>query len=146
MCKHRLRQGDPLSSFPFILEVDVQSKAFKNATAAGFMQRVEYYNNQPDFFYVQYADDTLFETLTDERSLRNDKILPVCYEMLAGLQVNLDKIFIYKLGPTTEENLMRVASRFGCKIGEYPFSYLGIPLKQTSLSRTDWLPMIDRVE
>lgn len=40
----------------------------------------------------------------------------------------------------------RAVSILQCPPGSFPLKYLGIPLKPTSLSHADWMPLIDKVE
>jgi len=41
---------------------------------------------------------------------------------------------------------MRAATILNCTLGSLPFTYLGLPIKVTTLTREDWQPLIGKVE
>lgn len=145
-CKRGLRQGDPLSPYLFILGIDILARVMHRAVDNGFIQRVGNLPINTHFSCLQYADDTLLIAPTDTRSIENIKILLVCFELLSGLKINFDKSAIYPLGNTTTPEVVLASNIFQCSHGVFPMTYLGIPLKPTTLTRADWIPMIDKVE
>lgn len=59
------------------------------------------------------------------------------FEALSGININLDKTEFFPINlPRTEAQLL--ASVFGCKIGTFPFKYLGLPLHYKKLMNKDW--------
>jgi len=80
----------------------------------------------------------------DARSLLSLKLLYE-FEMMTRLKINFHKSFVYHLSGS-EEVGMRGASILNCNLGSLPFSYLGLPIKSTSLTREDWQPLIERIE
>ena len=50
----------------------------------------------------------------------------MCFEAISGLQVNLDKSELIPV--CNVENVEELASELGCKVGNLPFTYLGMPL------------------
>ena len=59
------------------------------------------------------------------------------FEQLSGLKINFHKseIFCYGAAKESEQEYERL---FGCKIGNLPFKYLGIPMHHRRLSNKDW--------
>ena len=51
---------------------------------------------------------------------------------------------IWLEGSVSQQNV--VVAMFNCKLGSFPITYLGLPLRPGSLLKTDWQPIIDRVE
>jgi len=98
-----------------------------------------------DLVSLHYADDTLILVSRDARSLISLKLLLYAYEMMTGLKINFYKSFIYNLNRCDEIGT-RAAIILNCNLGTLPFTYLGLPIKVTSLSREDWQPLIERVE
>jgi hypothetical protein len=46
----------------------------------------------------------------------------------------------------SDENIQRLALTFGCSVGSFPFTYLGLPMGTTKPRFEDLTPMMDRVE
>jgi len=42
-------------------------------------------------------------------------------------------------------DISHVFALLHCKVGNFPFAYLGLPHKPTSLSKADWQPLLDRI-
>ncbi|XP_071695218.1 uncharacterized protein [Rutidosis leptorrhynchoides] len=68
-----------------------------------------------------------------------------CFELASGLKVNFQKSFIYGIGVKDEE-LGSIANNFGCKIGKFPFTYLGIPIGSKMKKLKDWEVVIDKIK
>ncbi|RVX08739.1 putative ribonuclease H protein [Vitis vinifera] len=54
------------------------------------------------------------------------KWVVICFEMVSGLKINLKKSEIIPVGGV--EDVDRAAAVFGCKVGNLPTTYLGLPL------------------
>jgi hypothetical protein len=39
----------------------------------------------------------------------------------------------------------RIAHMLNCKLGAFPFTYLGLPIKDRALSAADWGPLMAKV-
>ena len=62
----------------------------------------------------------------DVDQLKYWKWTVICFELLSGLKINLQKGEIIPVGETKDVN--RATSLFGSKVGKVPTSYLGLPL------------------
>jgi hypothetical protein len=67
----------------------------------------------------------------------NLKVLLLCFENMSGLKINFTKSEDVVTGVIEEEKL-RVANDFNCRLGSLPMSYLGLPISDKSLSVVDW--------
>ena len=94
---------------------------------------------------MQYVDDTLMLLPPDLASINRVKILLYLFELLSRLSINFNKSSIYPLGPPRLD-LLQVLDVLHCNIGSFPFTYLGLPLTPTTLSKTDWQPLLDRID
>jgi hypothetical protein len=67
------------------------------------------------------------------------------FEKLSGLKINFHKSEIFCFGETRDksEDFVRL---FGCKEGEFPFRYLGIPMSPKRLSNKDWRMVEERFQ
>ena len=56
----------------------------------------------------------------------------LCFEALSGLKINLTKSEALVLG-CSEEEAKRVSNLLNCKLGTFPFNYVGIPISSSKL-------------
>jgi hypothetical protein len=62
-----------------------------------------------------------------------------------GLRVNFNKSNIYPIN--VDQGKMEILTQtFGCKIGSYPFTYLGLPLGPNKPNMEDMLPFVQIIE
>jgi len=77
-------------------------------------------------------------------SIKRVKILIYLFEMLSGLSINFHKSSLYQLGPSSLD-LSQILDMLYCRLGSFPLTYLDLPLKPITLSKTKWQPLIDRM-
>lgn len=75
----------------------------------------------------------------------NMKFLLCVFEQLSGLKINYHKSEIYCFGKAKDAE-MEYSHLFGCRTGEFPFRYLGIPMHFRKLSTRDWKVIEERFE
>jgi hypothetical protein len=90
-------------------------------------------NFKGDYLILQYADDALLILLGDARILFNLKGLLRSFSDTTGLHVNFNKCFLVAIN-IPEARTLHLAYTFGCKVGNMPFTYLGLPLGTTKPS------------
>jgi len=100
---------------------------------------------QNDNVSLYYANDTLLLVPSDARSLTSLKLLLYEFEMMIGLKINFYKSFVYIFSKSEKVGTIAVAV-FNCNLSSLTFTYLGLPIKVTSLSKEDWQPLIEKVE
>ncbi|XP_039070260.1 uncharacterized protein LOC120217084 [Hibiscus syriacus] len=125
MCK-RLRQGDPLSSFLFILVTKALQLMLAKAEDNGAIGGIANVIPNQSFTHLQFADDTIIFLKAREDFLVNVKDTR-CFELFSGLSINFSKSVI--IGCRVEEaKLQRLASICECQVGKFHRKYLRIPL------------------
>ena len=62
-----------------------------------------------------------------------------------GLKVNFSKSMLIPIN-ISEDKVNHLARTFGCVVGSWPFTYLGLPLGLTKPRVDDFLPLINRCE
>jgi hypothetical protein len=139
-----LKQGDPISPILFNLVADVFSKIlFKAATnhlICGLLPQAI----PGGVISLQYADDTIIFLQKDLGMARNLKWLLTCFECMSGMPINYHKSDLLTINVDGDEaNLF--AQVFGCKLGNFPFTYLGVPLHFSKLRREDLRPVLDKI-
>jgi hypothetical protein len=63
----------------------------------------------------------------------------------SGLKVNFHKSCLVPIN-ISQEHASSLASTFGCIVGSFPFTYLGLPLGLTKPLVKDYAPLICRTE
>jgi hypothetical protein len=91
---------------------------------------------------LQYADDTLLFLGHDSVAAYHLKWLMACYENLSVMRINYHKSDIIRIG-LEEVEAQQYAKIFCCKIGTFPFRYLGALLHFDKLRREDIQLVVD---
>jgi hypothetical protein len=86
---------------------------------------------------LQYADDTILFIEDDLEKAKGLRLVLSAFEKLSGLKINFHKseLFCFGEAKNKTEEYIRL---FGCKEGDFPFRYLGIPMSPRKLSNGDW--------
>nr|CAD1828004.1 unnamed protein product [Ananas comosus var. bracteatus] len=142
-CKRGLRQGDPLSPLLFILCTDVLFKMLHLASATHFLPAVGV--GDAKFHTLQFADDMLLFFDGSSRSAAVIKLILDAFSACSGLKINYKKSAIT---PTSLQGnqASTLANFFGCSTQGFPFKYFGLPLSPKKLRKTDYLPLIEKLD
>ena len=143
--KKGLRQGDPLSPLLFNLVADMLAILIERAKQDGQILGLVPHLVDGGIFILQYADDTIIFIDHDIEQAKNLKQLLCAFEQLFGLKINFHKSEVLCFGDARDLEY-QYSQLFGCKIGSYPFRYLGIPMHYRKLSNKDWKAIEDRIE
>jgi hypothetical protein len=93
---------------------------------------------------LQYADDTIPFLEKNIDMSRHLKWLLTCFEQMSGMRINYHKSDLLTINIVEEEaNLF--AQIFGCKISDFPFTYLGVSLHFSKLRRENLQPILDKI-
>ena len=85
--------------------------------------------------HLQYADDTVIFIKNSQISLRNLKFILFCYEAMSGMKINYEKSEVFVVGIEETEHL-HIAEFFGCKVGVWPMTYLGMPVSVNKITKS----------
>jgi hypothetical protein len=80
----------------------------------------------------------------DDLTVANLKDILLCFESMSRLRINFHKSEVMVLGMDQEDG-PRIAHMLNCKLGSFPFSYLGLPISDRALTATDWGPLAAKV-
>ncbi|GKA99078.1 reverse transcriptase domain, reverse transcriptase zinc-binding domain protein [Tanacetum coccineum] len=109
-----VRQGDPLSPFLFILAAEGLNAMVKEAVEKGIFRGVVVGKNNV-----------------------------TCFEEVSGLKVNYNKSKLYGIG-VNEREMSEMVRWMGCGIGEFPFTYLGLPIGVNMRRVNAWGPVVEK--
>lgn len=125
---HRgLWQGDPLSPLLFLIAVEGLNGIVERAKERGLFKGVEVGKEKIEITNLQYADDTLLVGVASNETILAMKSIMRMFELISGLKINFTKSSLIGVN-TNVEWLESKAAHLGCKTGEIPFMYLGLPV------------------
>lgn len=135
-----VRQGDPLSPLLFILAMDFLARYFAKLAATDTV-RLPFVDMKP---CLLYADDALFFIKPEVQQLQTLQIVLTVFSKISGLVVNLQKSELLFSDPR-QQDIAQLATVLGCRVSEFPFTYLGLPLSNKRLPKATYLPLIHRL-
>ncbi|XP_012441922.1 uncharacterized protein LOC105766924 [Gossypium raimondii] len=140
-----LRQGDLLSTFLFILVMEVLHLVMDKAEEMRIIEGIKDVILGQSFTHLQFADDTILFLRADKEVVRNTKYILRCFEIFSRLSIKFRKSCIVGFG-IDEEFMYRMVVVSKCKIKELSFNYLGIPLGVDPRKISTWNGIVERVE
>ncbi|XP_010530574.2 PREDICTED: uncharacterized protein LOC104807150 isoform X3 [Tarenaya hassleriana] len=139
-----LRQGDPLSPYLFIMAMEILSRMLDRSIMEGKIQP-HYRCKSPLISHLSFADDIIIFSKGDVQSLMEVKRVLHDFSNLSGLQINPEKSELFLAGCSIDEQIA-ISTAVGIGMGHLPVRYLGVPLSPTRLSKTDYLPLLQKVK
>jgi hypothetical protein len=67
-----------------------------------------------------------------------------CFEKLSGMRINFNKSDLTPINLDEEES-QSYSQIYCCRLGTFPFTYLGVPLHYGKLKREDIQPIVDKI-
>ena len=124
-----LRQGDPLSPYPFVLDMEVFSIMMDKAAQEGLMSGYKIVNREGEevqITHLLFADDTLVFCKDSKDQMAYLSWILLWFEAFPGLKINLDKSTMLAMGNV--DDIEGLAMELGCSTRILPTNYLGLPL------------------
>ncbi|PWA80255.1 reverse transcriptase domain, Reverse transcriptase zinc-binding domain protein [Artemisia annua] len=138
-----IRQGDPLSPFLFILAAEGLNAMVNEAVDRGVFKGIKVGTDNVVVSHLQYADDTIFFGEWDKDNAKNLMCILNCFEKVSGLKVNLNKSRLYGVGVNSDE-VVNMARWMQCSVGEFPFTYLGLPIGKCMRRESAWRGVVEK--
>lgn len=140
-----LRQGDPLSSYLFILCTEVLSGLCKNAQENGKLLGLQVAQRSPHVNHLLFADDTMLFCKTNERNFRALGEILRRYELSSGQCINQNKSTITFSSKTPEVIKDRVKTTLGITLEGGMGKYLGLPESFGRCKKDVFTGMVDKI-
>jgi hypothetical protein len=137
-----LRQGDPLSPMLFILVIDVLCSLFDKAEHMGLLHPLSC-NNVNNRISI-YVDDVVLFIKPEEEDLSCIKVILDCFGEASGLKVNMQKSLAIPIRCNDAE-MHVISNSLHCTIGSFPCKYLGLPISNWKLRRSDLLNWVEKI-
>jgi retron-type reverse transcriptase len=126
-CSRGIRQGDPLSPLLFAIAADLLQYVINREFHLGNLLPPFPQRSDAPFPIVQYADDTILVMQANEDQLVLLKRILHSISLSSGLVVNYHKSCLVPIN-VSPKKASSLAQSFGCSVGSFPFTYLGLPL------------------
>jgi hypothetical protein len=91
--------------------------------------------------HLLFVDDTLIFCGANASQIRHIRALLVCFEVVAGLKVNLSKSALVLVGSLG--NVDQLARLLGCGTGDLPLKCLDLPLGASFKLKAMWVELED---
>ena len=140
-----LRQGDPLSPLLFNIVADMLAILLNRAKVDGQIIGIVPHLIDGGLSILQCVDDTILFMDHDLEKARNMKLLLCAFEQASGLRINFHKseLFCFR---NSQDHMDQYVELFGCKSGDFPIQYLGIPIHFRKLRNAEWRKVEERFE
>jgi hypothetical protein len=122
-----IRQGDPISPYLFLLCAEGLSCLLQKKEETGELKGIRNGKSGPSISHLLFADDSVFFTRGDERSINALKSALHTYCDGSGQEINLHKSSIF-FGPQCDvQTKERVKQKVGVQEDSLQATYLGMP-------------------
>ncbi|GKV36996.1 hypothetical protein SLEP1_g45072 [Rubroshorea leprosula] len=122
----------------FLFKIDFE-KAYDKK---GLLDGVEVGSRGFKVSHLQYVDDKILFAKAKEENVWAMKGVLRAFELVSGLKINFNKSHL--IGIHVQESwLNKMSWVLCCKVGVFPFKYLGIPIGGSSRNKAFWKPLVE---
>nr|GEV81459.1 RNA-directed DNA polymerase, eukaryota [Tanacetum cinerariifolium] len=139
----RLKQGDPLSPYLFILIIESLNMSFTHAIDKGVFKGVHLHGST-SISHLFYADDIMFIGEWSDDNLKGIINILQCFFLASGLKINIQKSQVLGVG-VPSSIVMQAASSIGCGVLHKQFRYLGAMVGECMCRHNAWASTMDKL-
>jgi len=143
--KRRLRQGDPLAPFLFLVVAERLAGLVRQAVKANLLSGLMIGRNELQLCILQFADDTLFVCEDSFRNVTTLKAILRGFEVASGLKINFHKSKLAGIN-VHRNNLLCYTKTLNCTQMEVPFKYLGLEVGGNPRKKKFWEPVLNKLK
>ncbi|RVX16087.1 LINE-1 reverse transcriptase-like [Vitis vinifera] len=132
-------QGDPLSPYLFIMGMEVLSALIRRTMEGGCISgcRIRRGKGQAvNISHLLFANDAIVFCEAKKDDMTYLSWILCWFEAASGLRINLAKSEIIPVGKVDE--ILEMAVELGCKVGQLPSTYPGLPLGVPNKAMCVW--------
>ncbi|XP_060216591.1 uncharacterized protein LOC132644058 [Lycium barbarum] len=141
-----VKQGDPLSPALFIIAAEVLSMALNSLFDQPGFVGYGMPKWSADLNHLADADDTIIFSVADNQSLQMIMDTLQEYEKVSGQLINKSKSSYYMFSKVSHELSQQVATVTGFVRGQFPFTYLGVPITHARKRKVDYTELLKKVK
>ncbi|GKA06940.1 hypothetical protein Tco_0686164, partial [Tanacetum coccineum] len=119
------------------------NEIINEAVDKGVFRGVKIGRNNVVVSHLQYADDTIFFGEWNKENAKALMCILKCFEEVSGLHVNYNKSKLFGVRVNDVE-LREMARWMRCGLGEFPFTYLGLPIRENIRRVGAWNVMVEK--
>nr|GEW50273.1 RNA-directed DNA polymerase, eukaryota [Tanacetum cinerariifolium] len=139
----KLKQGDPLAPYLFILFMESLHISFSRAISDGLFKGIQIQGSMA-ISHLFYADDAIFIGKWSDSNLDNIVKILKCFFLASGLKINIQKSQV--LGVGVPRNIVnQAASLIGCAVMQNPFRYLGVMAGDSMSQKLAWADTVQKL-
>lgn len=118
---------------------------FERANAESVISGINLSVNGPVISHLQFADDTIIFCKNNREEVHSIMGILCTIQLISGLKINFAKSQLCGIG-IPSEIVWSYAEILGCKVVNFPFKYLGLPLGANPRRIDTRKPVIDDFE
>ncbi|XP_010674016.1 uncharacterized protein LOC104890294 [Beta vulgaris subsp. vulgaris] len=141
-----LRQGDPLSSYLFILVMEILSRFLTKASEEKIIQGIKLSRTGPSISHLFFADDALIFFKASPESCAGVKSILERFSRLSGEVINFNKSLIMFSPNTPIGSRQQMRGIVNTPDAESIGKYLGCNVEVNGRSSRQFLPLVEKVE
>ncbi|GJW90119.1 RNA-directed DNA polymerase, eukaryota, partial [Tanacetum coccineum] len=140
----RLKQGDPLAPYLFILIMESLHISFSRAVNDCFFKGIRLHGSVT-ISHLFYADDAMFVGEWSDSNLLNIVNVLNCFFLASGLKINIQKSQLLGVG-VPNNVVQQAANLIGCGFLRCPFRYLGVMIGNKMSRKSAWDSTIQKLQ
>ena len=140
--ERRVRYGDPLSSYLFVIAMNVLSKLLNSADHKVFSFHPKC--KKIHLTHLSFVYDLLIFSKGNLESIIGIKNVMDQFYLYSGLQLNSFKCELFSLR-VNGGKLIEIQQATGFKLGILPVRYFGVLLVTRRLTKKDYNPLVDEI-
>ncbi|XP_048494745.1 uncharacterized protein LOC125494904 [Beta vulgaris subsp. vulgaris] len=141
-----LRQGDPLSSYLFILVMDVLSRMLTNGIADKSFEGIKISRLGPSVSHLFFADDSLIFFKANPKSCDGVKNIVSEFSRLSGEVINYHKSLIMFSPNTPHNSRQQMRALINTPVADSLGKYLGANIEVNGRNTRLYHPLVEKVE